>query len=177
MVSWRSFLPAILLLLLGLPPMASADMWRCALPDGGDIYTNNPKDYQGCQIYEPVAELSVFFPVRDAGVTPRLLQEPAQQPEPTRQVDESPVSGNMPFEVWRMLTVGMHETQVLEQAGPPTYISGVPGVYPGSGLFAPVSNALRYNYVGDVGDWIVVVEFDPSGRVRNVERFRQRLEK
>jgi hypothetical protein len=177
MVSRRSLLPAILLLVLILPPMASAEMWRCALADGNDIYTNNPKEYQGCQTYEPVAELSVFYPTPSAATGPHLLREPVPEHEPARQIEKSPVSGEMPFEVWRMISVGMHETQVLQQAGPPTYISGAAGVFPGSGLFAPVSNALRYNYVSGAGDWIVVVEFDASARVRNVDRFRQRLEK
>ena len=36
---------------------------------------------------------------------------------------------------------------------------------------APVSNALRYNYLGD---WIVVVTFDLSGRLINLNRFRPR---
>jgi hypothetical protein len=170
MLNWRSFLPAILLLLLGLPPIASADMWRCALPDGSDIYTNTPKEYQGCQIHEPVAELFVISSVRDAGVQPRLFQEPVQQPEPTRHIDERSVSSEMPFEVFRMLAIGMTEAEVLARAGPPTYISAL-SLVAGSGLIAPVSNALRYSYVGD---WIVVVEFDRSGRVINIDRFRPR---
>jgi hypothetical protein len=170
MLSWRSFLPAILLPMLALPHIASAEMWRCALPDGSDIYTNNSKDYQGCQVYEPVAELFVISAIREAGVRPRLFQEPLQQPEPTRQVDERPVSGEMPFEVFRMLSIGMTEVEVLARAGPPTYISGLPLVA-GSGLIAPVSNALRYSYVGD---WIVMLEFDRSGRVINIDRFRPR---
>ncbi len=170
MLSWRSFLPAILLLVVGLPPIASAEMWQCAIPDGGDIYTNNPKDYQGCQTYEPVSELSLIFPTRDAGVRPRLFQEPVQQSEPTRQSDESSTFTDMPFEVYRMLSIGMPEAEVLARAGRPTYISGLPLVA-GSGLIAPVSNALRYSYVGD---WIVVVEFDRSGRISNIDRFRPR---
>jgi hypothetical protein len=177
MVSRRSFLPAILLLLLALPPIASADMWRCTLPDGSEIYTNNPKDYQSCKSYQPIAELSVFLPRPDSEVAPRFLQGSVQQPEPLVQTDQGALTTEMPFEVWRMISIGMHETQVLAQAGPPTYISGTTGVVPGSGLFAPVSNALRYNYVSGIDDWIVVVEFDNSARVRNVDRFRQRLEK
>ena len=76
----------------------------------------------------------------------------------------------MPFEVFRMLSIGMTEAEVLARAGPPTYISGLPLVA-GSGLIAPVSNALRYSYVGD---WIVMLEFDRSGRVMNIDRFRPR---
>jgi hypothetical protein len=76
----------------------------------------------------------------------------------------------MPFEIFRMLSIGMTEAEVIARAGPPTYISSIP-LAGGVGLIAPVSNALRYNYLGD---WIVVVTFDLSGRVINLERFRPR---
>jgi hypothetical protein len=170
MVSRRFLLTAVLLLVLILPSMASAEMWRCALPDGNDIYTNSPNEYQGCKIYEPVAELSVFYPTHSAATAPRFLQESVPLHEPARPIEKSPVSGDMPFEVWRMLSIGMHEAEVLARAGVPTYVSGLP-LAAGSGLIAPVSNALRYNYVGD---WIVVVEFDRSGRVTNLDRVRPR---
>ena len=172
MASRRAFLPALLCFLLGLPAVVAAgDMWRCAVPDGGEIYTNTPKEYQNCVAYEPVSELSVFSRVPALDVAPRLLQaEPAQQRERTPQGDESPVPSDMSFEVFRMLSIGMPEVEVLARAGPPTYISSLP-LTGGHGLIAPVSNALRYSYVGD---WIVIVEFDRSGRVTNVTRFRPR---
>ena len=171
MASRRAFLPSLLCLLLGLPAVVAADMWRCALPDGSEIYTNTPKEYQHCLAYEPASELSVFSRVPVVGIAPRLLQvEPVQQRERTPQVDESPVPSDMSFEVFRMLAIGMPEAEVLARAGPPTYISSLP-LAGGPGLIAPVSNALRYSYVGD---WIVIVEFDRSGRVSNVNRFRPR---
>jgi hypothetical protein len=170
MASHRILFPAFLCVLFGLPAIVSAaDMWRCALPDGSEIYTNTPKEYQTCVAHEPVSELGVFSRVPGVNVAPRLLQvEPAQQRERIPQVDASPVPSEMSFEVFRMLSIGMPEAEVLARAGPPTYISSLPFAG-GPGLIAPVSNALRYSYVGD---WIVVVEFDRSGRLTNVNRFR-----
>jgi hypothetical protein len=171
MSSRRAFLPALLCLLLGLPAVVAADMWRCALPDGGEIYTDTPKEYQHCLAYQPASELGVFSRVPAIGVAPRPLQvEPVQQRERLPQVDESPVPSDMSFEVFRMLSIGMPEAEVLARAGLPTYISSLPFAG-GYGLIAPVSNALRYSYIGD---WIVIVEFDRSGRVSNLNRFRPR---
>jgi len=163
-----------MVLFIGLPSIASAEMWRCALPDGTDIYTNNPKEYQGCQAHQPVAELSIFYPAADRGPTARLPVTSetlkSAQPAPRENVDEISVPSDMPFEVYRMLSIGMSEAEVLARAGAPTFVSGLP-LAGGSGLIAPVSNALRYSYLGD---WIVVVEFDRSGRLSNLDRFRPR---
>jgi hypothetical protein len=170
MSSRRAFFPAFLCFLLGLPAVVAADMWRCAHPDGGEIYTNTPKEYQQCLAYEPASELSVFSRVPAIGDAPRLLQvEPVQQPERTKQVDASPVPSEMPFEVFRMLSLGMSEAEVLQRAGPPTYV--VPNTTGAFGLLAPISSAARYYYLGD---WIVTVNFDLAGRVINLDRSRPR---
>ncbi|HEY3198501.1 MAG TPA: hypothetical protein VGJ57_10845 [Nitrospirales bacterium] len=167
----RSFALLLLCFPLAMPALVTAEMWRCATPDGTEIYTNLPKEYQKCVAYEPVSELGVFSRVPAIGVAPRLLQvEPVQPPERTKLVEESPVPSDMSFEVFRMLSIGMPEAEVLARAGSPTYISSLP-LTGGPGLIAPVSNALRYSYIGD---WIVVVEFDRSGRVSNLNRFRPR---
>jgi hypothetical protein len=158
-------------MLIVLPAAASAEMWLCSMPTGSAIYTNISKDYQNCVAFEPKSDVSVFTTNR-VPLPPRLEGfELPLEPKAEPKAEEALPSREMPFEIFRMLAIGMHEAEVLERAGPPTYISGVPGVYPGSGLFAPVSNALRYNYLGD---WIVVVTFDPSGRLINLNRFRPR---
>jgi hypothetical protein len=172
MTSRRILFPALLCVLFGLPAVVSAaDMWRCALPDGSEIYTNTPKEYQTCVAHEPVSELGVFSRGPGVNVAPRPLQfEPVQQPQPPKPVDAPPAPSEMSFEVFRMLSIGMPEAEVLARAGPPTYISSLPFAG-GPGMIAPVSNALRYSYVGD---WVVVVEFDRSGRLSNITRFRPR---
>ena len=164
----RSCVPLVFCLLLGLPAVVAAEMWRCALPDGSEIYTNIPKEYQNCVAYEPAAELSLFSRVPALGIAPPLLQiEPVEQPERTRQVDASPIPREMPFEVFRMLSLGMSEAEVLQRAGPPTYV--VPNTTGAFGLLAPISSAARYYYLGD---WIVTVNFDLAGRVVNLDRSR-----
>jgi len=156
--------------LIVLPSEAAAEMWLCSLPTGDAIYTNIPKDYQDCTAFEPKSELGMFstnrvpLPPRREGFELPLESKPAPRAE------EAFPSGEMPFETFRMLSIGMNEAEVIARAGPPTYISSIP-LAGGFGLIAPVSNALRYNYLGD---WIVVVTFDPSGRLINLERFRPR---
>jgi hypothetical protein len=168
MASRRAFLPALFCFLFGLPAIVAADMSRCTLPDGSEIYTNTPKEYQNCVAYEPASELSMFSRVPALGDAPRLFQvEPVQQPERTKQVDASPVPSEMPFEVFRMLTLGMSEAEILQRAGPPTYV--VPNTTGAFGLLAPISSAARYYYLGD---WIVTVNFDLAGRVINLDRSR-----
>jgi hypothetical protein len=167
MKQWR-FLLLPILLVAGLSTVAAAEIFRCSLPDGSEIYTNNPADYPSCEAYEPKSELSVFSSTEPAA-PPLRLPEALPEPAPSPKV-EAPAATDMPFEVFRMLSIGMNETEVLARAGLPTYISSLP-LAAGSGLIAPVSNALRYSYIGD---WIVVVSFDLSGRVINLDRFRPR---
>ena len=167
MEHWRFVLLPILLV-AGLPAVATAEISRCSLADGSEIYTNNPADYPTCQAYEPKSEVSVFSTTEPAPPrlrVPDVFTEPARLPKV-----EPPPATDMPFEVFRMLSIGMYEAEVIARAGVPTYISSLP-LAAGSGLIAPVSNALRYSYIGD---WIVVVSFDLSGRVINLDRFRPR---
>jgi hypothetical protein len=166
----RCFSLVILFLLVGLSAKASAEMWLCSLPTGSAIYTNTPKDYQDCAAFEPKSDVPVFTTNR-VPLSPRLEGfELPLEPKPGPRAEEAPPSREMPFEIFRMLSIGMNEAEVIARAGPPTYISSLP-LAGGFGLIAPVSNALRYNYLGD---WIVVVTFDLSGRVINLERFRPR---
>ena len=170
MARWRCISRGIFFLLVGLPAVASAEMWLCSLPTGSVIYTNIPKDYQNCAAFEPKSDVSVFTTNR-VPLPPRL--EGFELPLETKTVpraEEASPSREMSFETFRMLSIGMNEAEVITRAGPPTYISSLP-LAGGVGLIAPVSNALRYNYLGD---WIVVVTFDLSGRVINLDRFRPR---
>ena len=170
MARWRGFSTAIFFLLVLLPAAASAEMWLCSLPTGGSIYTNLPKDYENCAAFEPKSDVSVFTTNR-LPLPPRLegFELPLEQ-KAAPQAEEASPSREMPFEIFRMLSIGMSEAEVIARAGPPTYISSLPFAG-GFGLIAPVSNALRYNYLGD---WIVIVTFDLSGRLINLDRFRPR---
>jgi hypothetical protein len=166
---WRWVWLAIFSLIV-LPSEAPAEMWLCSLPTDSAIYTNIPKGYQDCAAFEPKSELGMFS-TNVVPTSPRLegFELPLES-KPAPRADEASPSREMPFEIFRMLSIGMTEAEVIARAGPPTYISSLP-LAGGFGLIAPVSNALRYNYLGD---WIVVVTFDLSGRVINLERFRPR---
>jgi len=166
---WRWVWLAIFSLIV-LPSEAPAEMWLCSLPTDSAIYTNIPKGYQDCAAFEPKSELGMFT-TNVVPTSPRLegFELPLES-KPAPRAEEASLSREMPFEIFRMLSIGMTEAEVIARAGPPTYISSLP-LAGGFGLIAPVSNALRYNYLGD---WIVVVTFDLSGRVINLERFRPR---
>ena len=170
MARWRCFSLGMFFMLVVLPAAASAEMWLCSLPAGDAIYTNIPKDYQNCAAFEPKSDVSVFTTNR-VPLPPRLEGfELPLEPKAAPKAEEAFPSGEMSFETFRMLKIGMTEAEVIARAGPPTYISSLP-LAGGVGLIAPVSNALRYNYLGD---WIVIVTFDLSGRLINLDRFRPR---
>ena len=170
MARWRGFSLAIFFLLVVLPTAASAEMWLCSLPTGGAIYTNLPKDYQDCTPFEPKSELGMFS-TNVVPTSPRLEEfrlplEPTPASLPPK-AEEAPLYREMPFEVYRMLNLGMSEAEILKRAGPPSYV--VPNTTGAFGLLAPISSAARYYYLGD---WIVTVTFDLSGRVINLDRSR-----
>jgi hypothetical protein len=151
-----------------IPSIVSAEIWICTLADGSEVYTNHPKDYEACNPYEPKTEELLLLRSRPA-LTP--IAEGLSRPVAPMGVEPEDLRrGEMPFEVFRMLSIGMTEAEVIARAGPPTSLSALP-LAAGAGLIAPVSNALRYNYIGD---WTVVVTFDLSGRVIKLERFRPR---
>ena len=170
MARWRCFSRGIFFMLIVLPVAASAEMWLCTLPTGSTIYTNIPKDYENCAAFEPKSDVWVFTTNR-VPLPPRLegFELPLEQ-KAAPQAEEASPPREMPFEIFRMLSIGMSEAEVIARAGLPTYISSLP-FGGGFGLIAPVSNALRYNYLGD---WIVIVTFDLSGRLINLDRFRPR---
>ena len=170
MARWRGVSSGIFFLLVVLPTAASAEMWLCSLPTGGTIYTNLPKDYQDCAAFEPKSELGMFS-TNVVPTSPRLEEfRPPLEPMPASlppKAEEAPLYREMPFEVYRMLNLGMSEAEILMRAGPPSYV--VPNTTGAFGLLAPISSASRYYYLGD---WIVTVTFDLSGRVINLDRSR-----
>ena len=170
MARWRCFSLGMFFMVVVLPAASAAEMWLCSLPDGSAIYTNIPKDYQNCAAFEPKSELGMFS--TNVVPTPPPLEEFRLPLEPTPaalppKAEEAPLYREMPFEVYRMLNLGMSEAEILKRAGPPSYV--VPNTTGAFGLLAPISSAARYYYLGD---WIVTVTFDLSGRVINLDRSR-----
>lgn len=152
------------------------------------LFTNKSKDLAGCSPYRLRTELGfVKKTMEEKKEAPKLAVEqqapPAAQPitiniminapPPTPPPIEmlAPV-GEIPFETYRMLSVGMTEAEVLGRAGLPqtTYIGsaysfGSP--YP----FWPVFGANRFVYSS--GDWIVELTFG-GGRVISINQTRLR---
>src|SRR5438309_7572639 len=168
-----------LLSTLLLPPAASAesDLWTCQRADGSIMFTNKSEDLTGCSQYRLRTELGFFKGTveakREVPKPPAAPQEPAAPPSvqpitiniivstppPTPPALEmlAPV-GEIPFETYRMLSVGMTESEVLGRAGLPqtTYIgSAYPfnSPYP----FWPIFGTNRFVYSS--GDWIVELTF------------------
>jgi len=158
----RRMLAAIILLggfwLLASP--ASAEMWRCALPDGSEIFTNRTEGLTDCKEYVPEAVLGVLPDRRDSSA----IMEPLPTdriPIPSRgeRFEERRTSGQISFETFRMLSTGMTETEVLVRAGPPKH------------RFRLSIGAIVWSYLND--DWVVEVLF--SGyRVASIYRYRPR---
>src|SRR5205085_2793182 len=109
MARWRGFSVAIFFLFIVLPAAASAEMWLCTLPAGGSVYTNLPKDYQDCAAFEPKSELGMFSTnVVPTSPRPERFELPLES-KPAPRAEEAFPSGEMPFEVFRMLSIGMNE--------------------------------------------------------------------
>jgi hypothetical protein len=145
-------------------------MWVCSLATDSPIYTNITKGYQDCVAFEPKSELGMFS-TNVVPTSPRLEEfRPLLEPTPASlppKAEEALPYREMPFEVFRMLSLGMSEAEILKRAGQPSYV--VPNTTGAFGLLAPISSAARYYYLGD---WIVTVTFDLSGRVINLDRSR-----
>jgi hypothetical protein len=163
----------IVAMMLAIPSAFGAGLSVCTLADGQKVYTNKDQGAGNCDPYEPRSTLGYLY--RSGG--PPLPFIEASVPDrgdrmipPTQANGEVPALRDMPFEVFRMLAIGMSDADVLSRAGPPSYIANIPN-NGGFGLLAPTLSALRYYYMGD---WVVIVSFDPSGHISNLERFRPR---
>jgi hypothetical protein len=162
---WRLLLALVIFLAASISAPAHAEMSVCVLPDGSDLYTNNAKDYEACEPYEPKSEVPVVSTSGRDG--PRTAELHPSEPAVFR-IEESLPSGEMPFDIYRMLSIGMYEPEVLSRAGLPTVIKSYPGA---GGVAGAVATSFRYFYMGD---WIVVITFGPSGRIVELQRFRAR---
>lgn len=173
------------LLLFTLPAAAETDMWTCKRADGTEIFTNKTKGLTGCGEYVLRTELGyVKRSTEEQGPaiearTPTPPQPQAGMPpitivinnmvSPPARADVALPVGEIPFEVFRMLSVGMSEAEVLRRAGLPQstligpYALGSP--YP----VWPVFGANRFVYSS--GDWVVELTFG-GGRVLSINQFR-----
>ena len=178
-------------LLLPLSASAESELWTCNRADGSIMFTNKSEDLTGCSQYRLRTELGFFKGTveakREVPKPPAAPQEPTAPPSaqpitiniivstppPTPPAVEmlAPV-GEIPFETYRMLSVGMTESEVLGRAGLPqtTYIgSAYPFNSPYS--FWPIFGANRFVYSS--GDWIVELTFS-GGRVLSINQTRLR---
>jgi len=179
-------------ILLPLSATAEPALWVCNRADGSTMFTDHVPTQAGCSAYTVRSELGYL---KRAAEPPAVKQEAPTPPEPTVQAQTAPPPitinivinvpppppppiamparvGEIPFETYRMLSVGMTEAEVLGRAGLPqtTYIGsaysfGSP--YP----FWPIFGANRFVYSS--GDWIVELTFG-GGRVLSINQTRLR---
>ncbi len=178
--------------LLPLPASAESELWTCKRADGSTIYTNHTKGVTGCNTYPLRTELGYMkraeapaSPQKEEPKPPASQTQAAGQPitiniivnspppvPPPQQIEMQPPVGEIPFEVVRMLSVGMSEAEVLRRAGFPqtTLIGG--GYSFGSPYSSwPIFGANRFVYSS--GDWLVELTFT-GGRVLSINQNRVR---
>src|SRR2546428_14139113 len=96
-------------LLLGAPSAFGADLSVCTLPDGQKVYTNKAQDSGNCEPYEPQSKLGYIYR-KGGSPLPYIEAVIPDRPErlvPAQPNGEAPALRDMPFEVFRMLSVGM----------------------------------------------------------------------
>ena len=164
----------------------------CERTDGSTMFTDHLPTQAGCSPYTIRSELGYL---KRAAEPPVVKQEAPAPPEPRVQAQAAtaPITiniivsappptppsiemlapvGEIPFETYRMLSVGMTEAEVLGRAGMPqtTYIgSAYPFTSPYP--FWPIFGANRFVYSS--GDWIVELTFG-GGRVISINQTRLR---
>lgn len=178
--------------LLPLPASAEPELWACQRADGSTMYMNHTKGATGCGGYSLRSELG--YVKRTEAPAPAKTEE-AKPPEapahatgqpitiniivnapppapPPQPIEVQPPVGEIPFEVVRMLSVGMTEAEILRRAGLPqatliggSYSFGAP--YP----VWPIFGANRFVYSS--GDWLVELTFT-GGRVLSINQTRVR---
>ncbi len=177
------------LLLFSVPAAAETEMWTCKRADGTEVFTNKTKGLTGCGEYVLRSELGYVRKTVEAKTAEKEDRKPlppqAQTtlppltivihnnitPPPPPKIEIGPPVGEIPFEVLRMLSIGMSEAEVLRRAGLPqstligSYSLGSP--YP----FWPIFGANRFVYSS--GDWVVELTFG-GGRVLSINHFRPR---
>lgn len=184
----RTILPVAFstsLLLFHIAAAAEPEMWLCKQADGAAIFTNKITGLTDCRQYAPHSELGYMKRTQPKPLMPQsqppaptglppitiniVVNTPAPPPAPVAQPTAS--VGEIPFEVSRMLSVGMSEAEVLRRAGLPqttligSYAFGLPY------SFWPVFGANQFVYSS--GDWLVEITFS-GGRVSSINQFRPR---
>ncbi|HZC67364.1 MAG TPA: hypothetical protein VE201_01980 [Nitrospirales bacterium] len=179
-------------ILLPFSATAEPELWICKRADGSTMFTNQAPTQAGCSTYSVRSELGYL---KRAAEPPAVKQEAPTLPEPKVQAQTAPPPitinivissppptpppiqtlapvGEISFETYRMLSVGMTEAEVLGRAGLPqttnigsAYSFGSP--YP----FWPIFGANRFVYSS--GDWIVELTFG-GGRVLSINQTRLR---
>lgn len=165
---------------------ADTEVWICTRADGTEVFTNKAKDFTGCKEYTPQSELGYVKRTIEQKEEPKPSEPQVQlalppihitinvqnaySAPPPRLEMRAPV-GEIPFQVSRMLSVGMSEAEVLSRAGLPqfTLIGGHSFGFPFPTW--PIFGANRFVYSS--GDWIVEVMFG-GGRVISINEFRPR---
>jgi hypothetical protein len=179
-------------LLLPLPASAESQLWACTQADGSTMFTDHVPTQAGCRAYTVRSELGYF---KRAAEPPAVRQETPTPPELRVQAQPSPPPitinivistppprppvidtlapvGEIPFETYRMLSVGMTEAEVLGRAGlPQTTLIGSSYSFGSPYPFWPVFGANRFVYSS--GDWIVELTFG-GGRVISINQTRLR---
>ncbi len=175
--------------LLPLSAAAEPELWSCTKADGTTLYANYAPNQADCAAYTFRSDLR--YPKR-AAEQPAVKKEEPRPPEPKAPTSSPPINiyvmvsapppappaieipaptGEIPFEVVRMLSVGMTEAEILRRAGLPqatligSHSFGSP--YP----FWPIFGANRFVYSS--GDWIVELTFT-GGRVFSINEVRVR---
>jgi len=179
-------------ILLPLSATAEPELWVCKRADGSTMFTDHIPTQASCSAYTVRSELGYL---KRAAEPPAVKQEAPTPPEPRAQAQTAlppitinivintppspppPIAmlapvGEIPFETYRMLSVGMTEAEVLGRAGLPqsTYIGSAysfSSPYP----FWPIFGANRFVYSS--GDWIVELTFT-GGRVLSINQTRLR---
>ena len=178
-------------LLLPLPASAESELWTCNRVDGSIMFTNKSQDLTGCSQYRLRTELGFFKGTVEAK---KEVPKPTAAPqEPTAPSSTLPITiniiistpppmppaiemlapvGEIPFETYRMLSVGMTEAEVLGRAGlPQTTLIGSAYAFGSPYPFWPIFGANRFVYSS--GDWIVEITFG-GGRVVSINQTRLR---
>jgi len=154
------------------------------------MFTDHIPTQVRCRAYTVRSELGYF---KRAAEPPAVIQEAPKPPEPQAQPAPSPITinivistppprppvidtlapvGEIPFETYRMLSVGMTEAEVLGRAGlPQTTLIGSSYSFGSPYPFWPVFGANRFVYSS--GDWIVELTFG-GGRVVSINQTRLR---
>jgi hypothetical protein len=179
-------------LLLPLSASALAELWACTRADGSIMFTDRVPTQADCIPYTVRSELGYF---KRAAEPPAVSQEGPAPPRPQAQAQPalSPVTinivispppptpppiqmlapvGEIAFETYRMLSVGMTEAEVLGRAGlPQTTLIGSSYSFGSPYPFWPIFGANRFVYSS--GDWIVELTFG-GGRVASIRQTRLR---